>query len=106
MALVSDAMSDINIHFDGLILLIALAVGGAVYLLIAVAALTVALAGSHARAWRVSACSALMCVSTSCATAAIFIYWDRHSMAPWADQLVYPWTVAFLGGCWFLARVR
>ena len=99
-------MSDINIRFDGLILLIALGVGAAAYLLIAIVALMVALVRSHARAWRVSGFAAVMTVGTLTMIAAFFAHWDRGVPGPWVDQLAWPWAIAFLGSCWFLARVR
>ena len=103
-------MSDINIRFDGIVLLGALALGIILYLLIALAALLVALTRNSGRASKISRHAALLSVVTFVITAAFFVYWDRrgtaYSGADWVDQVTYPWIAVFLAGCWWLARVR
>ena len=99
-------LSDIDIRFDGLILLLALAVGAGVYCLTKMTALAVAIARPGARARKVTAIAAAMCAASCAIAGPLFVYWDRHGLAAWADQLTYPWVLVFAVGCWFLARIR
>jgi hypothetical protein len=103
-------MSDINIRFDGIVLLGTLALSAVLYLLIAMIALIVALTRTNRRASKVSLRAALLAVATFVISSAFFVSWDRHgtgySGADSVDQLTSPWIAVFLAGCWWLKRVR
>lgn len=104
-------MSDISLRFDGLILLAAMAVSVAVFLLVALLAVAVALLRPPAvRARKVAGMSSLMAIAALAVAFAFFVYWDARGTAytgpDWIDQLAYPWGVVFLLGCWTLWRLR
>ncbi len=104
-------MSDIAIRFDGLILLIALAAGGAIYGLIAIAALALAISrrGTAPRAGRVARAAGMLAIATFAACELFFVYWAGSGTGKtgtnWLDLMVFPWLILFTAGCWRLWRI-
>ena len=104
-------MSDIAMRFDGIVTVAALALGAAIYLLIALAALLV---GGLARtrptsAGRVSGAAGGMCGGTLLLLLVAFSIWTSsgtaHTGTDWFDLLAVPWVIASIAGCWMLTRL-
>jgi hypothetical protein len=105
-------MSDIAIRLDGIVLLAALLLGSAIYLLIVLSAIGIALCNNAAkpRAWRVARASGLMAVGTMFGFLILLYYWAKpygiFFDAEWADWVAVPWGMLFIFGCWRLAKIR
>lgn len=105
-------MSDIGIRFDGFVLLAAVLLGAAIYLLVALGAIGVALCNKAARprAWRVARASGLMAAATLTGFLILLYYWSEPYGVffnnPWPDWATIPWGVIFVLGCWGLTRIR
>jgi len=103
-------VSDIAIRFDGLILMLALATGAAIYAAIAVAASAVSLVRPRPRGWLIARRSASMAGAAFAVAVGVGYLWDRHGFwraaDEWIDYLTYPWIVLFVIGCWWLFHQR
>jgi len=101
-------MSAISIRFDGLFLLVALALGAAAYLLVALVALAQRHPAKGARSRRIARLAGAMASASLLLFAILFAWWTRqgtgHKDIDWLDLLVFPWIAIFLAGCWHLAR--
>jgi hypothetical protein len=105
-------MSDIDMRFDGILILAALLLGAAIYLLIVLSAIGIMLCNKPARprARRVAVASGLMTVGTLFGFLILFGYWSESGTAhfgiDWFDLGVVPWGVIFALGCWVLTKLR
>ena len=94
-------------RFDGIVTVAALALGAAIYLLIALAALLV---GGLARTRpTLSGAAGGMCGGTLLLLLAAFSIWTSsgtaHTGTDWFDLLAVPWVIASIAGCWMLTRL-
>jgi hypothetical protein len=105
-------MSGSGMRFDGMLLLAALMLGGAIYLAITVIALALALARYQdgKRAWGVARACGWMTTLPAAGLVVLLTYWVENGMAhfgeDWLDLLVFPWAIIFTTGCWVLTRIR
>lgn len=104
-------MSDIGLRLDGLLLLATIALGTAVYGLVAliagIRALLVRAPGVRSR--RIAGVSALMMVGSGImfVLAGVVGNTAPASDAPdWLDWMSLPYAAAFVAGAWFLFRVK
>jgi hypothetical protein len=105
-------VSDISIRFDGIVLLAALLLGSAMYSLIVLSAVGVALCNKAARprAWRVAGAGGLMTIGTLIVFLILLGYWSQSNLiffdADWVDWAAVPWALIFVFGCWRLTKIR
>jgi hypothetical protein len=103
-------MSDIDMRFDGIFLLAALALGATIYLLVAMVAATIALFKGFrsGRAWGVARGAGLMAVGSLVLFGVLFAYWigsgTAHYGTDWLDLMTIPWVMLFAVGCWGLIK--
>ena len=103
-------MSDIDMRFDGLFTLAALALYASLYLAVALVAAVLARLRptTRQRARTASMRAALLGAGTALAFGLALAWWARagtyHAGADWLDMLVAPTGVAFAAGCWWLGR--